>query len=87
MKLAPASAEAHNWLGVVLLDRSDFPQGIAALRKAVALDPKHARAYANLGSALSKSGELDEAVEMFRKALALEPGSHRRTLQPGHGAP
>ena len=30
VKVAPNSAEAHNWLGVVLLDRSDFPQGIAS---------------------------------------------------------
>ncbi len=75
VKVAPRSAEAHNWLGVVLLDGADFPRGIAALRKAIAIDPSYSRAYANLGSALAKSGELDEAVEVFRKALALEPGS------------
>ena len=27
VKVAPDSAEAHNWLGVALLDRADFPQG------------------------------------------------------------
>ena len=81
----PRFADAHNWLGVALLDGADFPQGIASLRKAIALDPKHTRAYANLGSALAKSGELDEAVEVFRKALALDPESTGRALQPGHG--
>jgi len=44
VKVAPDSSEAYNWLGVVLLDRADFPQGIAALRKAVATHPKYTRA-------------------------------------------
>ena len=37
MKLAPASAEAHNWLGAFLMGRGNLPDSISELRRAVAL--------------------------------------------------
>lgn len=73
LKENPRSAEAHNWLGVALLDKSDLAGAIAEFRKAVEIDPGLARAWTNLGSALGKSGELKESIEAFRKALDLEP--------------
>ena len=75
MKVGPSSAEAHNWLGVALSEKADLPGAIAALRKAVALDPKFGRAYTNLGAALAKSGDFAAAIEIFKQALALEPNS------------
>ena len=69
----PNSAEAHNWLGVALADKSNLLQAIAEFRKAVALDPKFARAWTNLGSTLAKSGDTEESVRAFRKALACDP--------------
>ena len=48
------SAEAHNWLGVAILEKGDFTGSIAEFRKTIALDPKYTRAYANLGSALTR---------------------------------
>ena len=44
VKLAPASAEAHNWMGAFLMGRGNLPDSIAELHKAVSLDPKYARA-------------------------------------------
>ena len=75
VKLAPASAEAHNWMGAFLMGRGNLPDSISELRKAVSLDPKYARAHTNLGSALAKSGDLAGAVTAFQKALTLEPNS------------
>ena len=69
----PNSAEAHNWLGVALADKSKLLEAIAEFRKAVALDPKLARAWTNLGSTLAKSGNTEESVQAFRKALAGDP--------------
>ena len=83
VKLAPASAESHNWLGAFLMGRGNLPDSISELRKAVSLDPKYARAYTNLGSALAKSGDLAGAVTAFQKALALEPDSWAAHLNLG----
>jgi tetratricopeptide (TPR) repeat protein len=69
----PNSAEAHNWLGVALADKSKLLEAIAEFRKAVALDPKFARAWTNLGSTLAKSGNPEESVRAFRKALVCNP--------------
>ena len=74
VKVAPDSAEAHNWLGVVLSTGLISP-GDSRAAEGDRARPDYGRAYANLGSALAKSGDLDEAVEVFRKALALEPNN------------
>ncbi len=83
VKLAQASAEAHNWLGAFLMGRGNLPDSISELRRAVSLDPKYARAYTNLGSALAKSGDLAGAVTSFQRALALEPSSWAAHLNLG----
>jgi tetratricopeptide (TPR) repeat protein len=83
LTLAPASAEAHNWLGAFLMGRGNLPDAISELRKAVSLDPKYARAYTNLGSALAKSSDLAGAVSAFQKALALEPNNWTAHLNLG----
>ena len=73
VKLAPSSAEAHNWLGVALAAKADLVEAIAEYRKAVSVDPKLARTWTNLGAALSRAGQIRESVEAFGKALALTP--------------
>ncbi len=83
VKLAPASAEAHNWMGAFLMGRGNLLDAIAELHKSVSLDPKYARAYTNLGSALAKSGDMAGAVAAFRRALALEPNSWAAHLNLG----
>ena len=71
----PDSAEAHNWLGVALADKSNLLEAIAEYRKAVALAPQSARFWTNLGSTLAKSGEVAESVHAFTKALACDASS------------
>ena len=83
VKAGPASAEAHNWLGVAVLRTGNFAAAIGEFRKAISLDPKYARAYTNLGSALAKSGDLAGSVAPFRKALALEPNNVAAHLNLG----
>lgn len=47
---------------------------VAALKRALALDPKRVPALHNLGMALEELGRLDEAEAAYRDALRVDPG-------------
>ena len=75
VEVAPASAEAHNWLGVALSeggpagrDRRTAEGRRSSIRSTAARTRISARRS-------SKSGDFGEAVAVFEKALALEPNS------------
>ena len=70
---APTYAEAHNSLGILLLETGKTGEARAVLERAVALRPDYANAHTNLGNALSTAGELEEAATAFRRAIALDP--------------
>jgi TolB-like protein/cytochrome c-type biogenesis protein CcmH/NrfG len=74
--LDPASAEAYAALG------GTFPvwqnaEGIAALRRAVELNPNYATAHQWLGYALFYDGRVDDALRELARAAELDPLSHR----------
>ena len=81
---APTYAEAHNSLGILLLETGRTAEARAALERAVSLRPDyanaHANAHTNLGNALSAAGAGDEAAAAYRRAIALDP----RDLQAHH---
>jgi protein O-GlcNAc transferase len=60
-------------LSYTLLPLNDTERAMAALRKAVALEPNWAGAHGNLGTVLQISGKLDEAITRFEKSISLEP--------------
>ena len=70
---APTYAEAHNSLGILLLETGQAAEARAVLERAVALRPDYANAHTNLGDALSTAGALEEAATVYRKAIALDP--------------
>ena len=70
---APTYAEAHNSLGILLLETGQTAEAQTVLERAVALRPDYANAHTNLGNALSESGMGEEAVAAYRKAIALDP--------------
>ena len=74
IRLRPDFAEAHNNLGLVLIQAGDDQAGIAALREAVRLGPDYADAHANLGAALTPT-DAEEAIRELEKAVALAPAS------------
>jgi tetratricopeptide (TPR) repeat protein len=74
VRLRPDFAEAHNNLGLVLIQGGDDEAGIAALRQAVKIRPDYADAHANLGAALTPT-DAEEAVRELEKAVALAPTS------------
>jgi Flp pilus assembly protein TadD len=69
----PDSSDAHNILGVTLarLDRVD--EGVAELRRAIAINGGPASYHANLGEVLRQAGRLDEASEAIAQAIRLQP--------------
>jgi tetratricopeptide (TPR) repeat protein len=67
------SAEAvfANDLGYVEMQMDNMERALAALDRAVSLDPEYERAHYNRGMALTRLKRPDEAIEAYRKAIAL----------------
>ncbi|NKB50579.1 MAG: tetratricopeptide repeat protein [Alphaproteobacteria bacterium] len=62
-------------IGLCALKRDNLFGGVAAIEKALALDPNNPEAHQNLGVALSRIGRFDEAIAHWREAVALNPSS------------
>jgi hypothetical protein len=73
---APRSADARRALADAYAAKGD-PRAEAALRDAVALEPRDARSWANLGVLYAQSGRLGEAAEALRAAVVADPGDAR----------
>jgi tetratricopeptide (TPR) repeat protein len=67
-------AEAHNNLGLVLIQSGNDEEGIASLREAVRLVPTYAEARTNLGAALTPT-DAEAAIKELEEAVRLAPGS------------
>jgi tetratricopeptide (TPR) repeat protein len=68
-------ALAHARLGYlyVITPPYRYEEGIAALEKAVAMDPNAALSHQFLGTALRFAGRPEEAIPVIKKAIRLEP--------------
>jgi tetratricopeptide (TPR) repeat protein len=73
VRLNPASAPAHNGLGLALQRQQQLDDAAAEFREAVRLQPDFAWAHDNLGNTLRLQGRLDEAVASLREAVRLAP--------------
>jgi tetratricopeptide (TPR) repeat protein len=70
LKLDPANADSHYFLGSFLLDQHDLPAAAAEFRAALRLAPLHASAEFGLARTLQREGKVDEArvaVERFQR--------------------
>ena len=93
IKLRPDDAEAHNNLGLVLIQSGKDDEGIASLREAVRLAPAYADARTNLGAALTPT-DAEAAVKELEEAVRLAPGSVKALFNlavaygasPAHGS-
>lgn len=63
---------AHFALGIVAYQRHDFEGAVAALKKAVDIQPTLA-AWTNLGAAYRATGRLADASAAYQSALAINP--------------
>jgi len=66
-------AEAHNGLGLELLNLNRQAEAVPLLEKAIDHDPEFYKAYCNLGTALHQLGRTEEAEAALNKALELNP--------------
>ncbi|MBW1713210.1 MAG: tetratricopeptide repeat protein [Deltaproteobacteria bacterium] len=73
LSLDETLSEAHILMGWVYLWRKQHDQAIAALEKAIDLNPNDAQAFANLAEVLVWAGQPQEAVKLVRKAMRLDP--------------
>ena len=68
-------AEAHFALGTLYFHQGDFDRAIAALKAAVAAEPRLVDAHIALGSVFKAKRQLPEAIDALRRAIALQPDS------------
>jgi len=74
---SPRNADAWAALGVAYADGERVPDAIAALERAVKLNPKDPASLNNLGYLCMVGGKSDRAIEVFKQALVLDPASAR----------
>jgi ribosomal protein S12 methylthiotransferase accessory factor len=78
LKLSPPAHEIpsiHVHLGICQRDLGEFPEALAALQQAVALEPNLKEGYHQMGFCHFKMGQFQDAVHCFEKVIELDPGS------------
>jgi len=73
LKDLPNHFDALHLLGVSEADCGHFEEAVAALTRAVGVDPRSAEAQSNLGMALFRLSRYEEARVAQQKAIALKP--------------
>jgi Flp pilus assembly protein TadD len=76
----PASAEAHNDLGVLAFEAGDLKAAAASVDRAIALRPDRARYHRNRALILLNVRDTATALAALARALALDPAD-AETLQ------
>jgi eukaryotic-like serine/threonine-protein kinase len=85
LDLQPGSARAWRELGAVLIARGDEAEGLAAIRRALAIDPQDAGALGAMGRALFVGlARFRDAVPYFEQALERNPNAGWYALQLTH---
>ena len=71
--LGPKYGDLHNFRGVALCELGRVDDGIAAFRRAVALNPDHAVAKLNLAFAHLRAGQFKDAEHVLEEVLEQDP--------------
>jgi TolB-like protein len=73
LALAPGDAEVLRRSGSFAVTMGNFDVGLAALRRALVLDPLSRSSHTALGLALTSARRYEEAIAAFTKALSIDP--------------
>ena len=71
--LQPDNPEAHNNLGLALMQVGQTKSAVTSMQRAVQLRSDYAEGHYNLAHALSAVGDQIAAVAQFREALRVRP--------------
>lgn len=73
----PGHTDAMNLLGLIALQKKEYPQAIDLINKAIlaSTDNNVFEFHANLGCALHQEGLLDESIASFDLAISLSPST------------
>lgn len=70
----PDYANAHNTLGVALVNQRKNNDALNAFRAALRIDPGHAEANSNAGAVLRALGRPEDGLPYLQRAVAAQPG-------------
>ena len=73
LKTNPNHVNAHNNLGIILLQSGKPRKAIICFEKAIEINPNHADAHNNLGEVFRQLGELQKAKSCHQKAIEINP--------------
>ena len=73
LELKPDYLDAHNNLGILLLEAKRLPEAETSFRRALELKPDYPDAHNNLGILFMETNRLSESVAACRRALELKP--------------
>jgi predicted O-linked N-acetylglucosamine transferase (SPINDLY family) len=69
----PDYTNAHNTLGVALVNQGRHEEALASFLAALRIDDRHVEANNNAANALSTLGRAEEAIPYLRRALEIDP--------------
>jgi tetratricopeptide (TPR) repeat protein len=73
LALRPGFATAHHWYGILLTQLGRFPEAIAEIKAAMALDPTAIAPRAQLAATLELARRYDEAIEQAERVIEVDP--------------
>jgi DNA-binding winged helix-turn-helix (wHTH) protein/Tfp pilus assembly protein PilF len=74
LELDPSNAVAHHWYAMTLLDSGRFPQALAQIERAQALDPSSRSILADKGTILANmTGRQKEAFDLLQQMEKADP--------------
>lgn len=79
---APQDEQAWYDLGRTKYNENRFDDGLAALQRALQLDPADVKAEDNLGLCYSGLGKTDEAAAAFHRAIDMQRGQLQKSAEP-----
>jgi len=71
LKRAPNLVYANHAWGLIAMHKNDYVTAEAALRKAVAADPKNSEYVANLATSVLNQDRIDDAIALYEEAIQL----------------
>lgn len=74
LRLQPGSAITHHWYATVLMTLGRFPEAVAEIDRAQALDPESSAILADRGLILFYAGRRDEARALLGQLAQSQPG-------------